>query len=763
MGQIVSRRRKIQKRTARKRRSINLAQTFGVSFVVLFLVLFIAASAYSFTRIQAAYNILPQIDGKLAELRTEDTVILSADGVELYRITPKNQDFIPIDKVPKLVVSATVASEDHRFYEHKGVDPFAMASITIEALFAGGFQRGGSTITMQIAKLYFSQSEQTFERKMNDMALAFAMEKNFTKDNILEMYLNSIYYGGSAQGVVAAADVYFDKTVEELTLMEAAMLARSVRRPSEINPQDNYKRTREWALDTLSIMKEQGMITEAEYSKAIKEEPKVSKKKVFHAATGEKSYLVDEAFRQVRAVAPGLDLARGGYTVVTTFDTRVQKVIDDEVASAMRRYRGRRVNTAAVVIMDKDGRVLGLSGGSDYKRSQYNYATQGGLPTGSSFKPFTYAIAIENGAVSARGSIRNDTFFIQDGGRRRSIQGGGGGGSTSVARALYTSNNTAAMWIQKAVGTSAVANGTKTIFGVDRDLPKVPTLTLGVADISPIEMAEAYTVFQSQGTRVKPRMISRIESKADGVIFEGRKVAFPGRLRQSTAKNIDAMLRSVVTASGGTGRAAGAAINARGKTGTTSNFKDAWFCGYTDELVAVVWVGNLSFYTDSEGVVRPRHNAMGGVMGGQVPAPFWGRLVSKVQQIIDEKPSRISTSITGGREIPESNRSGEENEDGGENEETPANPEEGGDAGGVEVSPDISTPTESPTAPVNPPSNPAPAPSRPANPPSGGQTVTLEICADSRQVATIACPERVTRTYPRGSAPSSSCSRHRLD
>lgn len=759
----MSRRRKIQKRTTRKRRSINLAQTLGVTFVVLFLVLFIAASAYSFTRIQAAYNILPQIDGKLAELRTEDTVILSADGVELYRITPKNQDFIPIDKVPKLVVDATVASEDHRFYEHKGVDPFAMASITVEALFSGGFQRGGSTITMQIAKLYFSNSEQTFERKMNDMALAFAMEKNFTKDNILEMYLNSIYYGGSAQGIVAAAEVYFDKDINDLTLMEAAMLARSVRRPSEINPQDNYKRTREWALDTLAIMKEQGMITQAQYDEAVKEEPKVSEKKVFHAARGEKSYIVDETFRQVRSVAPGLDLARGGYTVVTTFDTRVQKVIDDEVASAMRRYRGRRVNTAAVVVMDKDGRVLGLAGGSDYKRSQYNYATQGGLPTGSSFKPFTYAVAIENGAISARGSIRNDTFYIQDKGRRRPIQGGGGGGSVSVARALYTSNNTAAMWVQKAVGTSALTNGTKTIFGIDRELPQVPTLTLGPADISPIEMAEAYTVFQSQGTRVKPRMISRIESKADGVIFEGRKVAFPGRLRQSTARNIDAMLRSVVTASGGTGRAAGSAVNARGKTGTTSNFKDAWFCGYTDELVAVVWVGNLSFYTDSKGVVRPRHNAMAGVMGGQVPAPFWGRLVSKIQQITGEKASRISTAMTGGREIPESNRSGDESDEGSPEDSAAPIGEDGGSEVTPDVTPEPTTPAPSPSTPVNPPSTTAPAPARPAPSTSGGQTVTLEICADSRQVATIACPERVTRTYPRGSAPSSSCSRHRLN
>jgi penicillin-binding protein 1A len=423
--------------------------------------------------------------------------------------------------------------------------------------------------------------------------------------------------------------------------------------------------------------------------------------------------------------------------------------------------------------MNKEGLVLAMSGGADYSRSQYNNATQGGLPTGSSFKPFTYAIAIEDGKLSPYGSVSNRTFYIRDRGSRRAIQGGGGGGEIGVARALYTSNNTAAMWAQKLAGTSRVASGARTIFGIDRDLPLVDTLTLGVADITPLQMAEAYSVFQNEGARVEPRMIISIASKEEGEVYTSRKIIYPGRLKRSTARALDAMLRSVVVASGGTGKAAGIATNARGKTGTTTANKDAWFCGYTNELVGIVWVGNTSFYKASDGTIRARHNRMAGVMGGQVPAPVWGRIMSRAQDMLGEEYADISTRISRTRDASEGATSRDDEPD-----QAGSNPGRGGDE--AETSPDIPTEpspdrptTASPRAPENEPDpvpfEPDPEPARPParaapdrSEDSGG-VVTLEVCADTRQLASVACPERVTRTFPRGSQPRSTCSRHRLD
>lgn len=722
---------------------------------------------------------VPKLPAVMAELSSTPSEIVSADGQVLFRLQTEYRKGIHRSEIPQKVVDATLAAEDKRFYDHNGVDLYALGRITVGALGSGKTQGGGSTLTMQIAKMVFTSPERSLERKLKDMALAIQIERMLTKDQIIELYLNQSYFGEGAHGIVAAADVYYGKTLDELTISECAMLARCVRRPSDVNPVKNLKESTNNRNDVLAIMRDEKMISEAEYKEARNEPVKLRETRP-SVITAKKTapYFVDYVLKELRS--NNIDISRGGYRVMTTLNMKAQKVAEERVKQSVKNMSRRGVTRVAFLATDNRGRIVVMVPDTDYSKRQFNMMDSApGRQPGSSFKPFVYAAGIEFGAFGSRGTVSTAPFMIRDDrGRNRPIKGGSGKGHISIASALASSNNTAAVRAQDLTGTDNVVRAAKDIFGLQRsNIQPVTTLALGACEVLMTEMAGAYSVFQNHGDRMTAYAIERV-TRPDGTIVYMQPAVKKRVLSPETADAVDLMMRGVVTR--GTGKSASIVTNARGKTGTTSSNKDAWFCGYTDKLIGICWMARI--VEDSKG--RVSSEAMYGVMGGTGAAPVWADIMKRIQGEIGEK-SRSFGSIPG-----VNNKEMEE-----EPEDVPE-PDEG----------DIVTPEEqgTPETPVdpsvvkdplsnpngnNPPTNERedPASGTTAGGTSGtntggtkpktttgggnsgggsttggggGDVIYITICADSGQRATVYCPEAVKRPYSKGTEPRGRCPIH---
>ena len=528
-----------------------------------------------------------------------------------------------------------------------------------------------------------------------------------------------------------------------------------MRRQIHENPVANLERSIRNRNVVLKVMLDENLIEQDEYDKAIAEDvvlrhkpaPITSDKKI-------SPFFVDYVLKEIKNKYPDIDLSQGGYRVETTLDSRYQEIAEAAVAKGIRDNSRKKVNYGAAVLVSKNGFIRAMVGGPDYEKDQYNIAAQGGRQPGSSFKPIVYATAFERGALSASGYVSNEKFYIKENGRTRVVSGGGHGGSISVVSALASSNNSAACWAQARTGTMNVIHYAKERFGL-REMPVSDTLALGVGDVTPLEMAEAYSVFQNHGTRTEPIAIRRIIGPDGLTVVRETAKQHKRMLAPKTADNLDAMLRSVVTS--GTGRAARSAVNARGKTGTTSDNKDVWFCGYTDELIGIVWLGNVRQRVDKNGNrLSPIYEEMAySAMGGQVAAPVWASMVSKAQKLANEKSRKISAAVTRSsvRDEPEEEEIAPEEEvpETSPVDANPATPPNNNGTGVTITPPPVTT-----------------APPRSTTTGGGGgnseppaERLSVWICAESGQRATAYCPERVQRGFRRGSEPRSTCPLHR--
>ncbi|MCU0317452.1 MAG: transglycosylase domain-containing protein [Fimbriimonadaceae bacterium] len=728
-----------------------------LSFFMISVILGAVGTAIALPRLQKAQAMVPNLPDIMADLNTRPSLIFSADGTQLYSELSEYRTFVPRQEIPERVVMATLAAEDKRFFQHQGVDPWAIARIVFVGLRDREASQGGSTLSMQLSKKLFTSNERSIERKLDDMALAIMMERMKTKDQIIELYLNYNFYGKGAYGVAAAANIYFGKDLNELTIAEAALLARIVRRPSDQNPIDNPKVAVENRNIVLGIMREEKMITDEDYRKAINEPLKLRKDPPSPRKSPKKAgHFVDYVLSYLKTQHPEIDFSRGGYRVETTLNYKVQQQSEQILRSAVYRYRGARVNTGAFLCLDMDGRVIAMVGGMSYEDSQFNRTTQGLRQPGSSFKPFVYAAAFEYGALSPYGEVNNGQFLITTGSRRRNIEGGGSLGFVSVRSAMAQSYNRAAMWAQRNAGTENVVNMAKVSFGFRSEMRPVPTLALGANEVTMMEMAEAYTVFQSGGDRVKPNPILRVIGPDGSAI----KLFEPQRVRNvvssNTANGIDRLLRATVT--DGTGKFASYVTNARGKTGTTSDHKDAWFCGYTARFVGVMWLGR-------EGVRngRPVSLPMSGVYGGQYSAPLWAKLMSNIQKSLGEPQWSNRRGDSDGTSVTITDQPADEPSVVPPPIDEPL-PEDGGPVGGSGQG-SSTGPGEGTGGGVRvyPPEGDG------GNVPSGGTTGTsvpeddivyVEVCADTGQKATIYCPERVKRPFKKGTEPRKPCPVH---
>lgn len=703
---------------------------------------------------------LPDLNSQLNSYDRAPSVIVSDDGVELYREFPERRKIVTGKDIPTMVILATEAAEDKRFMEHDGIDVWALGRILTIAASTGHASQGGSTITMQVVKNATGDTARTMDRKFRQMALATVLERRYSKEQILELYLNQSFYGQGAYGVAAAAQVYFGKTLDQLSIAEMATLARCVRSPTRENPITSPDKAKFNRDVVLKVMREEDYITEEQYQHAIKEELTIRKEQIANLKSGKKEpYFVDYILGQLRDME-GVRFSEGGYRVVTTLDTKMQATATEILRDRIRNYRGSNVNIGAFLCMDNEGRIQAMVNSTNYSDSQYNVPVQALLQPGSSFKPIVYATAFELGVLSPGGTVNNRDYMIRDRGGKRKIRGGGPEDDVSIRTALAKSYNKAALWAQKAAGLENVLATARSSFGFTHLKPNIETTALGSNTVTMLEMAEAYSVFQQRGSRVKPYGIKRIIGPDGTIVKSFGPERHQNAISVSTSTGVDRLLRAVVEE--GTGEAAAVVQDARGKTGTTSDNKDAWFCGYTNRFVGVVWLANETRTKDGR-VIR---EAMDDVDGHKYAAPTWAKLVGAVVERFGDIPLDPSDPMLQAKEAEARSKNAESDENVDEapvNDRVPYRGDEGG--------PDTSTAppatkTELPTAEPKP----APAPRRrtpdprPAEPnedaPGNGHYVYATVCADTGQLAASACPNRMRLPFEKGSEPTRVCQLH---
>jgi penicillin-binding protein 1A len=545
-----------------------------------------------------------QVAGQSIRILARDGSVLAERGAA--------HDYIPLELLPKRVIDAVIATEDRKFWSHWGLDPVGLIRAALVNLRSGRFAQGGSTLTQQLAKNLFLSPERTLGRKIEELVLALWLEMRLSKKQILELYLNRVYFGGGAYGIEAAAQRYFDKSARALTLAEAAVIAGLLKAPSRFAPTSSPKLAVIRSHSVLSKMHDAGYISAAE------EQTARSKRMVFAniQRDGERQ-ATDYAIDYVLDMMPDvLDGSQGALIVDTTLDRDLQKQASAVVADAMR-IEGAALNAgqAAVVILDKTGGVRAMVGGRSYAESQFNRAVKAVRQPGSAFKPFVYLAALEKGYTPD--SVAYDLPFNLDGWSPKN-DNGRFGGATTLRQALAQSVNTVAVRLMMDVGPDKVVALAKRL-GIDAPLRAEPSLALGTSEVSLLDLTGAYASFAAGGTAVEPHVIRRIRSGAGRVLYARAAPPSDPAVSPGSIAALNGMLQSVVEA--GTGKRAGLAGHAAaGKTGTSQDFRDAWFVGYTAHFTGGVWMGNDGG--------EPMRKAT----GGNLPALIWNRMMEHAHE-----------------------------------------------------------------------------------------------------------------------------------
>ena len=712
------------------------------------------------------------------------TKILSRDGIVLLTYSKENRVLLKLSEIPKFVQNAVVAAEDKRFYQHQGVDLTAMARIVLVDLRGGRLAQGGSTITMQLVKLLFNGSSRSFRRKMNDIAYAQVMEQKIPKDQILELYLNKVFFGEGAYGIGEAAKVYFNKSIDQLTLGEAAMLARCIRRPSIENPIRDIETSIQNRNVVLKIMLDENMITDEEYNKAVDEKPHINPKQSrtgAHVRPGAE-YFVRHVQRFLEKDL-GLDLINGGYTIETSLDFGIQRKALNTVQSFIDANReDLRINQGAFLAMDSDGFILAEVGGLNYAEHQTNLITDSLLQPGSGFKPFLYATALKDGIITMDSNLSNEAITEINKETGKVWKPGNASKnenqkSYSVRSALALSVNLPAIHLMHDVTPVRVVQEAYDSFGFHSKLEPYLPLALGASGVTPLEIAEGYSVFMLHGDRVHPQPVLRVLDSDGTVVKKYEPQRYPGVFDAHIADEVDELLLGVVER--GTGTAAQKVPNARGKTGTTNEAKDAWFTGYSDGVLGVSWVGHEVL--SKKGWIRTPMNQR--VYGGSTAGKIWAEIMTMVHdkyaKTATGQPAPIPIRVKPKEPdaAPDVDPDlvampGDSNLDaavgGDPNQATDPKPgTDGSDNSGPikpvvpgKVSPADGTDASPTQAKTDAPTTVRTKKDKKAGDESNSDTVSVEICEDSGQIANPYCNETVTRTYKRGTEPKRKCTIH---
>lgn len=542
------------------------------------------------------------------------TKIYSSDGEIIKTFTAYTYEKIELKDIPENLKKALIATEDKNFYRHHGYDMTGLARSTVQNLMAGHVVQGASTITQQLARVLFLNNERTFDRKLKELFIAARIEKTISKDQILEMYMNNVYLGAGAYGVEGAAQIYFDKHLKDCDLAELALIAGLPQAPSVYSPFNNMDLAVKRRNQVLLRMYKMRYISKDEYTKAKDEKVKLAKMPQYYT-TNKAPYFCDYVMKELEKLGfDETEISQGGYKVVTTLDYKAQKAVNDAIINNLRNYGLTKDNTQAAVFSFSpiDGKIIAYAGGKDYTKSQYDRVTQAVRPPGSSFKPFVYAAAMEKG-ISPNDMIEDRPVTL--GTWSPHNYGNKYRGKIPVYTALMVSSNVCAARMIQEVGVRAVIQ-TARVLGIETPLEYDYTIALGSNGVKLFEFTRAYGAFANGGFVVQPYSVERVETSRGKVVYKAPKTKISHQLSMNTAAEMTAMLKTVM--SNGTGRAASIGKPAAGKTGTTDDNKDAYFVGYTPNIVTGVWVGN-----DDNTVMSKI------VQGGTVPALIW-RDVMKV-------------------------------------------------------------------------------------------------------------------------------------
>jgi penicillin-binding protein 1A len=563
---------------------------------VIFLVVFFAVFARGLPDTSSLYNVS----------RQPSITYLDRNGALIATRGTQQAPPADLDSLPDYVPAAFIAIEDRRFWWHPGFDPIGMSRAMVRNMRAGRVVQGGSTLTQQLAKNLFLTPDQNMRRKVQELMLAVWLELKFSKKEILALYLNRVYFGAGAYGIEAASQRYFDKSAKDLTVGEAALLAGLLKAPSRYSPVSEHERAATRATVVLNQMVETGVITPAQREQAVLEPVRVSRT----LASQHAQYFIDWLDKQIRGLVgdPTEDMV-----VETTLDLTIQTSAERAVNRILTRDASKGVQQAALVALDGDGRVRAMIGGASYADSQFNRAVDAQRQAGSSWKPFVYLAAMEAG-YTPQTPVVDEPITIGTWSPKN--YSGTFGGPTTIANAVAHSTNTIAASVADKIGRDSVSRAARRL-GISSRISLDPAMALGTSEVSPIEMAQAYDAFANGGRRVEAYGISRIRTPSGRVIYQhGTSGAIGGQaINNPPLYYMNQLLRGVMT--GGTG--ASAAIPGRdlaGKTGTTSDYKDAWFVGYTGGFVAAVWVG------------KDDATPMRGVTGGGSPAAIWKDFMS---------------------------------------------------------------------------------------------------------------------------------------
>ena len=649
------------------------------------------------------------------------TSIYSSDGVLLARFAAENREPVSLDQISPNMQHAIVAIEDARFYSHSGLDYIGLTRSLWANVRGQEMAQGGSTITQQLARNMFLSKRKKISRKIREMMMAVQIERNWTKRQILEAYLNEVYFGAGAYGVESASKVYFDKHAKDLTVPEAAMIAGLVQRPNYLSPyiayraDQNYDRTkgrRNMVLDRMADLK---FITPEEAEKFKATPVKVQKERPrsmgYFRAKYFSAYVMDQLRDQLKYDQDMIDKA--GLQVVTSLNYKMQKAAEQVCKEQLGKIRhSHHVSDVALVCLDpRTGYIRAMVGGVNepWEKYQFNCATQARRQPGSSFKAFVYANAFENGDTPDTGVNANAAVRMPDGKVYTPHNHGHTAGYMNYREAFAQSVNGAAVNVAVKQGIFEGPRHIKALaqrLGLTGDMRAYPSIALGTSEATPLEMADAYATFAAKGKRPIPISIVQVRSREGEILQDVQPQFVDSGLKPETIEYMDDITRAVVEH--GTGTYARKVPDAHGKTGTTEDYTNAWFLGYTGDLATSVWAGNRN------------NTPMRNVYGATIAVPIWADFMAQAEEINHSKQGKVAVAKAQAK---------------AKAKKKPA--------------------TEHPKA------NTTTVTSYPGTADASEENqIRATICPESGQLATAYCPNPVTRYFANGEQPMTHCTLH---
>ncbi|MDQ6436152.1 transglycosylase domain-containing protein [Mesorhizobium sp. LHD-90] len=551
---------------------------------------------------------LPSVANWSVPDRPPNVKIVSTDGSLVANRGMTGGEAIGLHEMSPYIPQAVMAIEDRRFYSHFGIDPVGLTRAMVQNVINGRFTQGGSTLTQQLAKNLFLKPDRTLERKVQEVLLALWLEHEHSKDQILEMYLNRVYFGSGAYGVEAASRRYFGKSARDVTLAEAALLAGLLKAPSKLSPARDPQAAEKRAQLVLGAMREEGMIGDKELANAIG--TPATRAAAFW--TGSENYVADRIMEELPTLIGDV---RADIVVDTTIDLSLQKRAEESIRRLIDE-NGKKLNVSqgALVAIDDAGAVRAMVGGYDYANSQFDRASEARRQPGSAFKPFVYLAALEQG--SRPDSVRNDAP-IRIGKWTPENYNGKYYGRVTLATALAKSLNSVAAQLVMEVGPGSVVEAAQRM-GIESNLLANNSIALGTSEVTPLELTAAYVPFANGGYRPDVHFVQRVTTASGDVLYEHKGGGAPRVVSAEVIGMMNAMMSE--TLADGTARKAAFGWPAAGKTGTSQNSRDAWFVGYTAKLTTGVWFGN------DDG------KAMKKVTGGALPALAWHEFMAAAHE-----------------------------------------------------------------------------------------------------------------------------------